>query len=183
MHRSRLLALPFAFLFALGCATPIRVDSEFDRSADFSRLRSYAYLVRPDSAPLDERIDAELLTARVQRAADRALGARGYVKDIHANPDFLIAYHALLGTRIDVSRIINLEAFTYRSWAQPLRTEQIISEYEEGTIILDIIDARSRQLLWRGYGQTRVDLDGTSRERAQRLREVITEILASFPPT
>ena len=51
--------------------------------------------------------------------------------------------------------------------------------YDEGTLILDVIDPPSQQIAWRGFG--------TSQSRdpqldAERLRVTVTEIVKHFPP-
>lgn len=173
-------------LGALACASAtrpaIRTDAEFDRNASFEGLRSYAFLVPPNAAPRDPRVDPDLFRARVQRAVSAVLDARGFVRDVRGTPDFLVAHHAALAERMDVDQYIDLDVYGYRTWAQPMRTRQVISSYDQGTLILDVIDARTKTLVWRGYGETRVDLDGDSTERAQLIREVVAQMLERFPP-
>ena len=171
-------------LLACACRGPaVRVHTEFDRQVSFETLRSFEFHLPPGTAPRDERIDASLVNARVQRAVAEQLEERGFVRDIRGAPDFLVAHHILLDSRFQIDRYIALDAYGYRSWAKPMRTQSVTSDYEEGLLILDIIDARTKTLIWRGYGETRVDLDDVeARKRADLIRGVVAKMLEGFPP-
>lgn len=178
---SSLLAVALA-----GCAAlrepEIVVDHEFDRQARFEGRRTFEFLVVPESAPRDERIDGELFAARVQRAVLSVLEERGFERDVRGNPDFLIAHYGLLDTGRDIQSYVDLDVYSYRTWAQPMRIQQIPLDYDQGMLILDVIDPATRALMWRGYGETRVDLEASAGERAGRLRDVVSAMMANFPP-
>jgi hypothetical protein len=58
-----------------------------------------------------------------------------------------------------------------------------VYEYEEGTLILDFIDGTSENLVWRGTGQKALDdTPAPPEEQERRLRSVVAQILAQFPP-
>lgn len=161
---------------------PIETDFEFDRRARFDGLESFDFHVLPDSAPNDERIDGPLFNARVQRAVQSVLEERGFTRDASGEPDFLIVHYGILDTGVDIQHYVDLELFGYRSWVQPMRTKEIVTDYDEGMLILDVIDPASRALMWRGYGETRVNPGAASAKRAARMRRVVAEMLANFPP-
>jgi hypothetical protein len=48
---------------------------------------------------------------------------------------------------------------------------------------LDVIDAKAKQLVWRGFATAALNPDAPMEKREQRLDQVITQILAKFPPT
>jgi hypothetical protein len=54
--------------------------------------------------------------------------------------------------------------------------------YLTGTLLIDIIDAASKQLVWRGTAAGEIDPGLTSRERDERIRNIVHEMLAHFPP-
>jgi hypothetical protein len=186
MSRLQSALLSIALASLASCAAlrepPIETDFEFDRHARFDRLESFDFHVLPDSAPPDERVDAPLFNARVQRAVQRVLEDRGFMRDASGDPDFLIVHYGVLGTGVDIQRYVDLEVYGYRPWTQSMRIQEIVTDFDEGTLILDIIDPRSQALMWRGYGETRVDLEAESAERTARLRRLVAEVLASFPP-
>jgi hypothetical protein len=61
-------------------------------------------------------------------------------------------------------------------------TETYVDQYEQGTLILDVIDAGSNKLIWRGSAAARVVDDKTPEERTRRVNEAVEKILERFPP-
>ena len=183
VNRTSVLCAALLLSSACASAPKVQVNSEFDRGASFESLRSYDFHVPPDAAPRDERIDAKLINARVQRAVAAQLESRGFVRDFHGTPDFLVAHHILLDSRFEIDSYIDLATYGYRSWTQPMRMQQVIREYDHGVMILDIIDANTKTMIWRGYGEAKVDLeDEEAHKRAEIIRAAVAKILESFPP-
>jgi hypothetical protein len=64
----------------------------------------------------------------------------------------------------------------------PPVTTTYVRQYEEGTLVLDIVNAKSNQLMWRGSAQAEINRQLKPEEREKRLQEAIGKILAQFPP-
>ena len=109
-----------------------------------------------------------ILDARIKLAVDERFRTKGY-EQAHA-PDFFVAYHVGARNRVDVTR-----------WGYAYGRVSV-TQHREGTLILDVIDARSMQLVWSGYAQGALDPGASTREREQRLKQVVEKMLASFPP-
>ena len=58
----------------------------------------------------------------------------------------------------------------------------VIYDYEEGTLILDIIDPETSALIWRGYAQAHVDLLSSQEEKTERICQAVRMMLELFPP-
>ncbi len=57
------------------------------------------------------------------------------------------------------------------------------TEWEEGTLLIDIIDGRNTELMWRSVGQAKLSEQRRTPEEAQeRANEVAAKMLADFPP-
>ncbi len=155
-----------AALAAWGCAPSIAVNHDYNPRVSFAAFRTYRWLAQP--APEAGGMQASLLDARIKLAVDERFRAKGF-EQAHA-PDFFIAYHVGARDRIDVNR-----------WGYA-HGRVSVKEYREGTLVLDIIDARSMQLVWRGYAQGTLDPGASTHEREQRLKQAVDKMLASFPP-
>ena len=57
-----------------------------------------------------------------------------------------------------------------------------VYQYTEGTLILDLIEAKSKQLVWRGMAQGTIDENASPEQRERRLNEAVMRMLANFPP-
>ena len=58
-----------------------------------------------------------------------------------------------------------------------------MSEYQVGTLILDVVLAHDRQLIWRGSASDEVYPDLSPEAREKRIRSAVEKILAPFPPS
>ncbi|NTV19643.1 MAG: DUF4136 domain-containing protein, partial [Bacteroidales bacterium] len=57
-----------------------------------------------------------------------------------------------------------------------------VSYYEEGTLIIDIIDAKSDEIAWSGVARGILKNYDTSMQMQRDIDEVVTKIMAQFPP-
>lgn len=99
------------------------------------------------------------------------MAGRGFALAPAGNPDLLIHYHANISQRIDVAGVDR--NYGYGGEAR---------EYEAGTIVLDIVDARTQQVIWRGWAQDAVTgmLDDSD-TMAAKIDEAVTRMLARLP--
>ncbi len=58
----------------------------------------------------------------------------------------------------------------------------MVTEYDEGTLILDVIDGESRELAWRGVAQAKISRNSSPDQRGRKINEAVSKIFANFPP-
>jgi hypothetical protein len=158
----------------------IQVRSDFDTAADFSRLRTYHWLQTPPNAPRDPRIDNDLIQSRVRSAVNSELHAKGYA-EAGDNPDFRVTYHIMVRDKWDVQSFPVDYGYGLGRW--PAAQDVRVSQYEEGTLILDVIDSSSNELVWRGSAQARIDPNRSPQERTKLINAAVRKMLDRFPPT
>ena len=59
--------------------------------------------------------------------------------------------------------------------------ESLVSEYQEGTLIIDIYDAAKKELVWHGW-KSRKSLPSDSPELPGVVEQATVDILSNFPP-
>jgi hypothetical protein len=158
----------------------LRVQTDYDPAADFTRLRTYAWQPHPARADGDPRINNDLVDTRVRTAVDRVLHARGYQAVAEGEPDFRVSYIVTLDTKTDIHTVP--VSYGWGWWGFPA-TETYVDQYEQGTLILDVINASTNKLIWRGSAAARVVEGGTPKQRTQRINEAVERILERFPPS
>src|SRR5207302_7301501 len=90
--------------------------------------------------------------------------ARGY--QMSDAPDFLVAYYASAKEKLQ----INDWGYGYGvyprwwGWGAGVAPQETVDQYTEGTVIVDVIDPRTKELLWRGVGKADVSDDETKYE-------------------
>src|SRR3954451_13207477 len=173
--------LAFITLVAMvACATPpLKMDFDYDTSADFAALKTYDWMPATGNAATDE-----LLIKRIRSAVESELNAKGHALDA-ANPDFLIAMQLSGKTVYGGSTGVGM------SVGIPVGKAGRISvgggkskpiEKKEGTLVLDFLDAKTKALLWQGTASGAVQPAASPEEQQRRINEVIAQMLARFPP-
>lgn len=156
---------------SLGCS-PVSVRHDYDTTADFSRLKNYSWLPVPVQANINE-----LDVKRIQSAVNSQLQAKGYA--MAPNPDFLIAMHMGSQEKIQVTDWGYNYGPRGRYWG-PGRVD--VYQYEEGTLILDFVDTRTKELIWRGVATGEIDRYASPEKREKKINRVVEKILKKFPP-
>lgn len=168
--------LPVLFLFILGSCSSIRVNSDYDKSVDFSQYKTYAFhkrgIERVEISGLDKK--------RILNAIDVELRKKGMTKS--ENPDLLVNIFTKERERIDVDQYYAGWGYGWGYGWNPYlwggRT--YVSSYVEGTLYIDLIDAKKKELVWEGEG---VGYLTENREKKEsQINEFVAKILAQFPP-
>jgi hypothetical protein len=111
-------------------------------------------------------------------AVQKQMAARGYVQSTSRIPDLLIHYHASINQRIDVSAVD-----AERGYCRDEECNARVLHYEASTLVLDIVDAHTNRVIWRGWAQDDVGdmLDNTDRME-RKINQAVTKMLAQLPP-
>jgi hypothetical protein len=176
-HRGWLAGLLITGSLLTGCAS-VRVSSDYDRGASFSSYRTYAWLPREHVHPQNP-----LAVRHTQEAIEAEMQSKGYrlVED-PASADFVVDFTLGAKERLDIQSY----PVSYRGpwiWGRGYYGDRIdVRTYREGTLAIDIFDARTHQPVWTGRATkelSRADLDHSQAP----IREATTAVLAAFPPS
>ncbi|MBU6421512.1 MAG: DUF4136 domain-containing protein [Gammaproteobacteria bacterium] len=183
MHKLPLTLLLVSVLALAACAP--RVYVERDNTANLSGLHTFAWVSPPIGPVANPILDSQILEERVQRAVVADLTARGFTQ-VAANqsPDFTVTYHTVSKQKLESSGASFAIGFggyyPYGFGNVVVPVGSNVQSREEGTLMLDIIDARSKRLVWRGWTKDWISLDNYSE---QAVAEDVHKILAKFPGT
>jgi len=153
LSRGRWLSLSIAVMFAalLAACASIHVNSYLARDAQFGRYRSYAWAAADRLSTGDPRLDNNpFFQKRLQTDVERQLDMRGFEKLAAVPPDLVVHYHASVNQEIDVNGVDRQFGHCEVAECQPL-------VYEAGTIVVDLVDARTNQLVWRGWARDNIE--------------------------
>ena len=145
LHRPILATL--LAIAAAGCA-PITVGAHLERGVNFAEYVTYDW-EPPDNLPVgDPRLDNNpFFNDYLQGAIERRLAAKGFERAQGQQPDLLVHYHATVSQKLDVYRADSHLGYCYDN------CDQQYVEYEQGTLVLDIVDTRTRRVVWRGWAE------------------------------
>jgi hypothetical protein len=178
MRRLLPSAVLVSALALTACATAISVSSHVERGLDFSRYRSFAW-GPADALPTgDPRLDQNpFFKDQVQGAVEKQLALHGIPVTV-GDADLLIHYHANITRRIDPNQADRAYGYCASGDCAPMQVD-----YEAGTLVLDLIDARTNRLVWRGWAQNSVeDLLHDPDRMAKAIQDGVTRMLQRLPP-
>lgn len=178
---TRALFVATALCAGLACST-LKVSDDYDPAVDFAKYRSYAWLPDQPGPTGRPRLDSPLVQERIRKAIDAALAGKGYSESAQS-PDFLVRYDLTAERRVDVSSY-DTPYYTRYGYRMVL-PETVVREYDVGSLIVDVADAREKKVVWRGIAEARLRGESAPTDPAQvqeRVTEVVNAVLEKFPP-
>lgn len=176
---------PLILLLTIGCSG-IQLSQDYDPATDFGSLKHFAWASATQPATGDARIDNPFRDARIREAVDRLLQEKGFLQAGAAAPDFLVRYQYTLRRRIDSEGPGGGIGFGIGSYGShggiAIGTGNSVREYDEGTLVIDIEQAASASLLWRGSGTERFREYDDPQKTRQAIDALVKGILDQFPP-
>ena len=153
----RKLALTLvAGVAAVGCST-VQVRSTPAPNVDLAQLHTFAFMTPVRSDSRAARLAASPAGQEIRNKMTQDLVDKGYAPaPSGVQPDFLVAYRAQLQRRTDVQSMPYGGpgwgwgwGWGWGGWAWD-GADVTVRQYTEGTLIVDFVDPRSHQVLWRG---------------------------------
>ena len=161
-----------------GCLTLMPVSSHVQRGVDFTHYRTYAW-GPADALPVSDPrlLDNPFFIDYLHGSIDKELGIRGLTRATSERADLLVHFHTAVSERLEVPGRTEEGRECTGSDCRPT-----VNEYDAGTLIIDVIDVRSRELIWRGWAEHRLEdmLDDPERV-GRRVTEAVQRIMETLP--
>jgi len=164
-------AAALALLGTIALAQNVTYD--FDRSTNFSRFKSYAWV---RGTVLTDEINHN----RVVNAVSAQLAAKGLTRvESIASADLLVAYHATFDRDLQISGFSSgFGPYRFASRSGVARTEEILT----GTLAVDIVDARTKRIVWRGMASKEIDVKADPSKRERNINRAAERLFKNYPP-
>ncbi len=173
------LAIVILLAVLTGCST-ISVNYDYDNNTDWAKFKTYNWIEGAERLvdPTSPIPNTKLLEQRVHNSVEFEMGQRGIT--LGDDPDLLVVYH--IGTQEKVQ--VTDWGYNYSDYYWGYGGRQIdVQQFTEGSLVLDLVDAETQKLVWRGTGTGVVDKSQKTPEQKQdRANEIINKIMESFPP-
>ncbi len=192
MKKMKLIMLPIFALLFLGSCVSVQVVADYDREANFNSYKSYAFY----KTGIDKAQISDLDKKRILKAIETEMSARGFVKS--ENPDVLVSIFTKERDQVDV--YTGGAGFGYGGfgfgrfgfggfynpwgwgWGGPGFYGNTVSTRTEGSLYIDLIDAKNKELVWQGKGVGTLGNVRNIEKKEARIREFVSEILEKYPP-
>ncbi len=176
MKKFKFITIIIPFLL-LSC-NAVRVNSDFDKSVDFTQYKTYAFYKNG----IDKVEISDLDKKRILRSIDNQMLKKGFAKS--ETPDVLINFFTKEHQQVDVTQNSGFGfGYGYRFGWNPWIMNggySYVNSYPEGTLYIDFIDAKKKEMIWQGEGQGA--LTQKSNDKDGLINEFVTKILEQYPP-
>jgi hypothetical protein len=154
---------------ALAPAQEVSVD--YDKDFDYSKIKTYSVKIETASGnPLAEK--------RIVTEVDRALAAKGWTKAADGPADAAVLLHGASETKRNLSTFYT-GGGGWR-WGGMGTAQTVVEDYKVGTLVVDIFDTKSKQLLFRGTATD--ELSDKMEKNQKKVAKATDKLFKNFPP-
>jgi len=173
--------IAIALLITLSSCSSINVYSDFDKDANFSQYKTYAFHIKS----IDKVQISELDKKRILKAIEYELGQKGMIKS--EKPDLLVNIFTKEKEEVNVNQFNNNWGWGWGfGWGYGFGNPYnwggypLVSSSVEGTLFIDFIDTKKNELVWQGEGVGYLTQDRSKKEAV--INEFVAKILMQYPP-
>jgi uncharacterized protein DUF4136 len=181
----RQITLGLGLILAAGCAgQPVTTD--YSPATSFSHFRTFALVSPPDTAAAQQ-----LLDQRVSNAVQAQLTGKGLTQTDRQNADLFVGYGMVDKTHKEVYSYGNGWGWgggwgwRYYRWgvAWPMTVQRRVETYTDGTVVVNLIDAKTKQVVWEGEVADVVSLPvGNPVSATKQIDGAVAKLFAKYPP-
>jgi len=171
-------------LISVSCSST-RVQTDYDHGADFKQYSTFAWYSPSNNDSRPTNGANQIVDGRIRTAIAENILAKGLTQTAPDTADLLVTYYVSMSSRL---RMYSTGwgygwgygpywSFGYGYW--PGWSYTGVYSYNEGTIIIDIVDRSKQQLVWRGMITSVLNRKSSSDEK---IDQSMLRVLSEFPP-
>jgi hypothetical protein len=170
-------------LLTAGSALSQDIRYNFDKTADFSKFKTYKWVTIKNAPQVDDLTDKQ-----IKAALDAALAQKGLTKVDGDTADLYIGYQAAVSTEQQFTSFTSGWGYGPGwyggGWYGPtggITTGQTSTIYK-GQLAVDMYDSAHHDLVWRGVASKTLDPKAKPEKRQKNLNKAIAKLMKNYPP-
>ena len=175
--RTLAVAAALSLVGAGAFAQDIKVD--YDKAADFTKYKTFAIKLGTSwNNPLSEK--------RVITEIQQGLTEKGWTPTDEAKADALVVIHGATEKQKSLNTFYSGGGYGGYGWrggwggGMGGTSTTTVDEYTVGTLVVDIFDAKTKKLVYRGTAQD--ELSDKPEKNAKKLAKASDKLFKNFPP-
>lgn len=178
MKMIRIIPLLLLVIMGSSCSS-VQVASDYDKNVDYSKFKTYAFY----KTGVDKVEISDLDKKRILHAIEDQLNAKGFTKS--ENPDLLVNIFTKSREEVNVNQF-NAGwgygwGYGWNPWGYGgFGRSTSVTTSTEGTLFIDLIDAKKKELVWQGEGSG--TLTKNTEKKEENIKEFVSKILEQYPP-
>ncbi len=172
------LKIPLGFLAAaaigLAACSSLQTSTDYKPGTDFAKYRTFSFKET-------ENIRNTILVDRIKAAVTAQLTAKGLTQR-DENPDLWVVTHPRLSKQTQINTYNTGWGYGW-GWRGGMgTTTSTVEEIPVGTLVVDLVDAKANELVWRGTASDTLKENATPEERDKNLNAAMAKLFENFPP-
>lgn len=153
----------------VGSAAAQSVQSDFDRSFQCSNLKTFSFAIQRRGAA-DQLAADSLNDGRIRTGLESQLIANGFRMETE-KADFVIAYYVTTKNKLSVQDY----GYGPPRWfgSRDIR----VNQYSEGTLMVDFIDVKTNQVIWRGRASGTLEMKGVDEKISKSTEKLVKQFV------
>ncbi len=166
--------LPLLLFLVVSCAS-VSVNSDYDKNANFSEYKTYAFY----KTGIDKIEISDLDKKRILRSIDEEMTLKGFTKS--ETPDLLININAKAEKNVNVNQFYAGYGYGWGfGWNPYWGANTSVNTSTDGILTIDLIDAKKKELIWQGEGTG--NLTKNMAKKDENIKNFVVKILSLYPP-
>jgi len=183
--RMRHITLGLGLILAAGCAGR-QITTDYSPAASFGQYKTFALVAPPDTAA------EQLLDQRVRSAVQAQLDGKGLALADREDADLYVGYGVVDKTHTNIYSYDNGWGWGGGRWgwryhrfgiAWPMYVQRRIDTYTDGTVVVNVVDAKTKQVVWEGEVNDVLSLPVDNPVSAtKQIDGAVAKLFAKYPP-
>jgi hypothetical protein len=166
----------FIFISFSACST-MDISHDYDTTYNFSELKTYKWHPKRRE---QKQVKHRLVAKQIDEIIENLMTVRGMTKSDDEEVDFYINYQAAIDGKLKAQNYsVSVGYVGYGGWMYG-GSGTTITAYDEGTLVVDLIDAKNDELIFKGIAK--VDMKEMKDDKVEMLDYILTEMFNGFPP-
>lgn len=183
MRRRLLPALLAPLALMTACGYRVHYDYDITQAPGFARYKTFDWYATSKRG--NKGKDEGFMDKRVEAMVEKELQLKGFQQEKSADPDFLITWYPVYRNRR--VRTTTRVGVGYGGWRRPWgygvgTSFSQVNTYREGSVVIEIVDFRSNQLVWQGGASDVLTGFDNPEDANEAVGRAVHQILANFPP-
>lgn len=167
--------LPLLAIFIVSSCCSVRVNTDYDKSVNFSQYKTYAFYKNG----IDKVEISDLDKKRILRSIDETMATKGFTKS--ETPDLWININTKSEKNVNVNQFSAGYGYGWGyGWNPYWGGNYSVNTNTEGVLTIDLIDAKKKELIWQGVGSGYLTQNVDKKDEV--IKNFVTQILAQYPP-
>jgi len=176
MRTTRTLLLAAVALALAACST-LNTNTDYKPGTDFSGYKTFAF---KDV----EQMQNGILEGRIKSAVSAQLTAKGWSQS-DGSPDIWVVLHPRLSKQTQINTYNSGWGYGYgwRGYGAGMgTTTSTVQEIPVGTLVIDLVDVKAKEMVWRGTASDTLKETASPEEREKNLNAAMAKLFEGFPP-